>query len=310
MTRPGRLLRRLAALICRPETIERISDPILADLQHEDDAAVRDGHQWRRRWMRCRGYAAFWQAMAMQAGHSLVRGYRESIRPDGWLLARTLTCATAAFVALTLLITSIPFFQWPARPGGVNPFLLFLTLIPQALPLTIPAAVCIAVLWSLRGRAASTALAALFLALAGIACVMVWTTLEWLIPDANQAFRELFAGGVLVRGLGELSLSELGARTDPQSVRLYHVRVALCFATLAATCCAMAIAPLVRGRVAAAFAGVLVNMAVLIVLGILFDGPVHPRSVQPTVWLAGVVSALASVLLVSVAASSRRFRRS
>ena len=248
--------------------------------------------------------------MAMQAGNSLVRGYRDSVPADGWLMARTVMCATAGFVALTLLLTSIPFFQWPARPGGVNPFLLFLTLIPQALPLTIPAAVCIAVLWSLRGRAASPALAASFLALASIACVLVWTTLEWLIPDANQAFRELYAGRVLVRGTGELSLSELGALSDPLSRQLYHLRVALCFGTLAVTSCALIIAPLVRGRIAAAFAGVLVSVAILMVLGILLAPPPHPRSVQPTVWLAGAVSLLALLLLGSVFVSNRRFHPS
>jgi hypothetical protein len=115
---------------------------------------------------------------------------------------------------------------------------------------------------------------------------------------------------VLVRGLGESSLSELGARTDPRSLQLYHLRVALCFATLAVTSCALTIAPLVRGRIAAALAGVLVSLGVLIVLGILFDGPVHPRSVQPTVWLAGVVSGLALLLPASVFASTRRLRRS
>jgi hypothetical protein len=239
-----------------------------------------------------------------------VRGYSDPVRPDGWLLARTLTCATVAFVALTLLITSIPFFQWPASPGGADPFRLFLTLIPQALPLTIPAAVCIAVLWSLQGRAASPALAISFFALASIACVMVWTTLEWLIPEANQAFRELFAGRMILRGTGELSLSELGALSDPLSRQLYHLRLVWCFGTLAVTGCALIISPLVRGRIAAAFAGVLVNMAVLMVLGILFGPPPHPRSVQPTVWLAGAVSLLALLLLVSVVASSWRLRRS
>jgi hypothetical protein len=68
MTKPGRWLRRFAALICRPETVERISDPILADLQHEDEAAACDGRPWRRRWMRFRGYAAFWKTMAVLAG--------------------------------------------------------------------------------------------------------------------------------------------------------------------------------------------------------------------------------------------------
>jgi hypothetical protein len=47
MTRPGERLRRIAALVVSQRCIERLIDPIVADMQTEYDQAWRAGRWWR-----------------------------------------------------------------------------------------------------------------------------------------------------------------------------------------------------------------------------------------------------------------------
>src|SRR5262249_44338613 len=67
MTLPGRRLRAWARRCCSPETLERLVDPILADLQSEYLSSRHEGRPWRRRVMLLKGYAGFWQAVVMDA---------------------------------------------------------------------------------------------------------------------------------------------------------------------------------------------------------------------------------------------------
>jgi hypothetical protein len=81
----------------------------------------------------------------------------------------------------------------------------------------------------------------------------------WLMPAANQAFRELMAGRVIPRGMNELTLGELAS---PQAVALvawagpgadrsfafeFHFRVALAFAPLALALFSLGVATARRG---------------------------------------------------------------
>ena len=54
MRRPGDRLRRLASVVCGSETMQRLVEPIVADLQAEYEASVADG-AWRTQWVRWRG---------------------------------------------------------------------------------------------------------------------------------------------------------------------------------------------------------------------------------------------------------------
>jgi hypothetical protein len=65
--RPGDRLRSIARRLVRPVTMERLIDPVLADLQCEHHEAIRCGWRWRSRWIRLRGYAAFWRAIGLHA---------------------------------------------------------------------------------------------------------------------------------------------------------------------------------------------------------------------------------------------------
>src|SRR5947208_809553 len=66
MIRPGDRLRSMASRVCGTNTMERLVDPVIADLQCEHGEAIRRGQVWHSRWIRMAGYAAFWKlAMAI-----------------------------------------------------------------------------------------------------------------------------------------------------------------------------------------------------------------------------------------------------
>jgi hypothetical protein len=50
-------LRARAARWCSAQTMERVIEPALADVQTEYEAAVRDRRIWRSRWMWIAGHA-------------------------------------------------------------------------------------------------------------------------------------------------------------------------------------------------------------------------------------------------------------
>jgi hypothetical protein len=55
MTGPGDRLRAFASRVCRPQAMERLIDPVVADLQCEYAAAQTRRQVWRSRWIRLTG---------------------------------------------------------------------------------------------------------------------------------------------------------------------------------------------------------------------------------------------------------------
>ena len=64
MRAPGYWLRAIAARFCGPQTMERLVDPIVADLQAEY-AALGEANAWRRRRLLLSTYVAFWKALSL-----------------------------------------------------------------------------------------------------------------------------------------------------------------------------------------------------------------------------------------------------
>lgn len=60
---PGSLLNCLAELFCAPKTMQRLVDPIIADMQTEHCKALAEGRNVKARWIRIRGYWSFWKAV-------------------------------------------------------------------------------------------------------------------------------------------------------------------------------------------------------------------------------------------------------
>jgi lipopolysaccharide export LptBFGC system permease protein LptF len=262
MTKPGDRLRRLAARWCAPETMERLIEPIVADLQSEHrDAASRGG--WRRNAVTWRGYLAFWKALAL---HGLTQIVRPSRSGSDISAGRVVTFSIVAFGLMTALMVAPPMvsFRWERVDGGVlDKLWLILLLVPQALPISLPTGICVGILCAMRGRRASVRHLATVLVIAAVATFGVWTMLEWGIPAGNQEFRETIAthlnGGQRVHlepGLNELGLSRLAQRTDAKAIRAYRLLWAICFATPPFAVFALGIAALVRRFVPALVLGI------------------------------------------------------
>ena len=115
---------------------------------------------------------------------------------------------------------------------------LSLTLVPQALPLSIPAGLCVAVLLAGRGKEPNSRRLWTVLGLALLFTIVVLGVLEWAVPEGNQSFREMMAARLAGRevklepGLNELGLSRLAQRSDPAAVWHYHVLWAISFAAV------------------------------------------------------------------------------
>ncbi len=63
---------------------------------------------------------------------------------------------------------------------------LSLTLVPQALPLSIPAGLCVAVLLAGRGKEPNSRRLWTVLGLALLFTIVVLGVLEWAVPEGNQ----------------------------------------------------------------------------------------------------------------------------
>jgi hypothetical protein len=159
MSRPGDRLRALASWIFDADTMERLIDPVVADLQVEYAEASRTGRVWRRRWVRTVGYA------------SLL-----------YVATRPLRVFLALTFALTVLLALPPILKADVKIVGTSA----VYLIPEGLVLAVPMALTLAIAWA--GR--STRQSPRATIIAGVVCsIFMFVTLAWIMPSANQAFR-------------------------------------------------------------------------------------------------------------------------
>jgi hypothetical protein len=185
ITRPGDRLRAAAAHVFDADTMDRLIDPAVADLQAEYAEASRAGLTWRRRWVRFAGYIAF---------------AKVAVRPMRVFLAATLVA--------TMLLMVPPYLQ-AARYTSAG----FVYMLPSSLVIAIPVALTIALAWSRPARASGRWLRRVVVA--GMVCsALCFVTLAWWTPSANQAFRVSMArelGGPAdpPRRLSELTIGEL-----------------------------------------------------------------------------------------------------
>jgi lipopolysaccharide export LptBFGC system permease protein LptF len=174
---------------------------------------------------------------------------------DGGAVGRTVRFAGIA-TSIIMLLAMWPPISHTWQPVGL---LAILTLVPQALIVAIPMGMVVGILVGLRGRVATPRVKRSLATLGLACCVVTFVLAAWLMPAANQAFRELMAGRVILRGMNELTLGELAS---PQAVALvawagpgadrsfafeFHFRVALAFAPLALGLFSLGVATARRG---------------------------------------------------------------
>jgi hypothetical protein len=246
----GERLRGLAARLCSADTLDRLVDPLIADMQHE--CAAADGRRGGRAWVRLRGYAAFWTALALHAvlvaGDHLARNAfgatpaeRTFHRRAGLGTLAALAALTSVMMLVTVgtLVHSLVFLlthqRWPGPPtvAEVLPSAIaiatdprgLLNLIPSWASVTLPPSLLLGILLALGGRKGQPeAFSEWRRSLRGVGGLSVAATLfaiiltGWVVPTTGQRFREILVASIShrtdhkpVRESGELTLPELQA---------------------------------------------------------------------------------------------------
>ncbi len=70
---PGFKLLGVAEFLFSPKTCTNVLEPIIRDLQDEHNEALAALRLWKARYVRMRGYCAFWCAVSAQTSSSLVK---------------------------------------------------------------------------------------------------------------------------------------------------------------------------------------------------------------------------------------------
>jgi lipopolysaccharide export system permease LptF/LptG-like protein len=231
--------------------MERLIDPLLADIHHEATGSRRTGRA-ARLFVSFRGYVAFWEAVALYGVVTLARTMSVRWRSGRGTTRAGAIAATATFLFFTVLATVEPLRS--VAPDKREP-MLFLLLVPQALPLSVPLVLFVGVATGCRRRRVSGSIAAAVLGAALLGSVVSFGTINWVIPATNQTFREAVGGGPIPRGPGEwpphairaeaLAMASDGLARQAGSLLLeYHARWALVGTTLTFALCGLAVARL------------------------------------------------------------------
>jgi hypothetical protein len=156
------------------------------------------------------GWIAFSKVLAICA-------WRDDLAPRNWTAAdrhaivKTVTASILLIIAITALFEIPPMEKsgvWWA-PRGLRVRLL-LTLIPQALAVTVTVGSTFGVVYAVGGRKFSRRVAEAVVLLALVASVLSFANMGWITPVANQAFVVAVSGrSDLPKGPPELTLGEL-----------------------------------------------------------------------------------------------------
>jgi lipopolysaccharide export LptBFGC system permease protein LptF len=235
-------------------------------------------------------------------------------------LARVLWRVGLVTIAFAALIEMPELMRLPqtlqvspdARTG-----LLIAYLVPAALATSIPIGMMIGTLLGLAGRTRSRRLPMAVLLAALAISVSSFLNLGWIVPAANQSYREEIVGGSVPRGERELTLLDMRHTAEalrrwdeaysPANVRerarrlafSYHQRFAFALAPLTLTVLALLLVP--RRRLSMPAAAVIVCVAVA---GSLFVWRLGPYLYQIEVvppplgaWLPHLIVAAAAACL-------------
>jgi hypothetical protein len=259
--RPGDRLRALAAGWCGPETMERVVDPLIADLQREHGEAIRHGRVWKSRWIQCAGWITFFKVIVVCAGTSLTSVERWTT-DDRKSLTRAAVIAAITAVVITVLLVSRSAEDYPKVLLRPSPKRL-LYLAPYPLFAGGVLGVTLGIVLGVGGRSLSRRLVASVLGFALTCSVFAFVGLGWIAPAANIAYRMTVLGDTdSTPAMGEQSLGDLRRQIaqfdrDPAFAHFgfpaalsfdFHRRVALSFSPLVFTLFALTMAGCVRRR--------------------------------------------------------------
>ena len=314
MTLPGVRLRALGARLCGPRTMERLIDPVIADLQAEYRDARADGRIWKSRWIRVAGYLSLLNAVGAYGCHRFLQPLHDWPADDRQALVRAIGFSAATFVAVSALLMA------PVLHASPNQMDLLVFLIPQSLPIAVPVAITFGIVCGLAGRVVSSRLTGAVLALALVGSSVSLVATAWAIPAAGHAYRVSVARRIhattgaqatQTKGAVELSLRELSEQIDlyqrdghatgaRRIAHAYHLRWSMPCATFALALFALCAMP--RRPVGRPVPGVAAIAACCAYYALLFAGEVLGRQgtlpAYAAAWLPNVVFVVGSAALM------------
>jgi hypothetical protein len=248
-------LRALAARLLDRRTLERVIDPLLADLHMEYEEANQRGCVWKRRWTLLTGHLVFLKTVVLSEMEHVMSLLRDCSADDMTALRRTLSASIVAIALTTLILEMPPLLNVPFSTSNPKTILY---LLPQALVLALPMGFTAGIVYGMRGPLVSHRSRVAVLAVATILSFASLAMLAWIVPSANQEFRQVVFGhaagndgAVVMKGVNELTLGELRERIGtyrraglvPRNGRIldsdlrelaysYHLRWALSSATV------------------------------------------------------------------------------
>lgn len=192
MSRPGDRLRAMAARVFDSGTMERLIDPVIADLQAEYGHATRRGLVWKRRWMLVVGYAACLKVVTLCGWRQLLAAPAGSHADRRRALGPMIGFSIAAAALATLTFVALPVVNLPASMHASWKSVLY--LIPQALSLAVPVWLALGIPLGFRARARARRFTGAVVALGIVCAVASFGNVAWITPASNQAFRVSVSG--------------------------------------------------------------------------------------------------------------------
>jgi len=221
MTGPGVRLRVIASRWCSAQTMERVIDPLIADLQMEHASANHEGHRWKGRWIRLVAGFALLKVIVLCGGRSLL-SLEAGTRDEHRAMIRTVVFSAVSVCTLVILLMA-PLWRTRLIATETKQAQMYIYLIPQVLPIAIPIGIMIGILFGFRGRIPSGRSTRMVLTMAVTWSAISFAILVWLMPTANQlerAYRQSMVGGhgiakgTLTKGINEMTLTELSGQID------------------------------------------------------------------------------------------------
>jgi hypothetical protein len=298
--------------------MDRLIDPVLADLQAEYRDARAAGQIWKSRRVRVAGYLSLLKAVSTYSCHRFLQSLHDWPAEDRQALDRTIEFAAAALVAVSMLLIMPVLFTSPSQMD------LVVFQIPQSLPIAVPVAFTVGIACGLAGRVVSSRLTSAILALALLGTCASLMSTAWLIPAAGQAWRVAVARQISVttgaqaslpKGAIELTLSEVSeqialyardgrAKQARRLAHAYHLRWSMPWATFALALFALCAMP--RRGVGRSMLGLAAIATCVAYYGLLFVGEgLGQQGTLPAfaaAWLPNVVFIAGSAALLILAA--------
>jgi hypothetical protein len=191
-------LRRALARVCCRETMNRLVDPILADVRWEDGRVT------------LRGCVALARALTLHVIASAPGWLANAWSDDDYALVRAATFTMAGGTIVAIALTAPPLSD-EVRRIHTSLYALGIRLLPQALVMSLPSMLVLTIpaVFGPISAVKSIAGRALLLTAAGLFATIAVTVI---LPRANQSYREVVNGAPVARGFNESGFAALRAQ--------------------------------------------------------------------------------------------------